>query len=66
MGIWLSDGSFEPMFGDEREAFRTLVRDHLGVEAERAFCELIPDAKDVYDAGYDDGYREGYNDGCEY
>ena len=46
MGIYLKDGSFEPLFGNEKEAFAKLIYDKLGAEAEKEFRLLIAQAED--------------------
>ena len=67
MGIWLNDGSFEPMLGDTKEAFGCLIRERLGVEAEDLFKSLteFEYTQDDVDDAYNEGYEEGYADGCE-
>ena len=46
MGIWLNDGTYEPMLGDESEEFRTIIRDRLGTEAEEFFVQCALDNED--------------------
>ena len=60
MGIWLKDGTYEPLIGDEREAMARVIHEKLGFEAERKFLELS-DIED-YEAGYALGYEEGLAD----
>ncbi len=49
MGIYLKDGSFEPLFGNEKEAFAKLLYDKLGAEAEKEFRLLIAIAEENYE-----------------
>lgn len=43
MGIWLSDGTYEPLLGDEREEFANIIKEKLGTEAEAEFLKLSYD-----------------------
>lgn len=63
MGIWLKDGTYEPLIGDEREAMARLIHEKLGFDAERKFLELSD--RGTYYEGYDDGYAEGYEEGYD-
>ena len=64
MGIWLSDGTFEPLFGEEREAFAEVLNEKLGLDAKNKFLELsdneLPEEVEMesYHDGYDDGYEQ--------
>ena len=61
MGIWLKDGTYEPLLGDnEREAMARVIHEKLGFDAERKFLELSD--RGTYDEGYADGYAEGYEE----
>ena len=57
MGIYLNDGTYEPLLGGEREAFAKLIYEKLGAEAEKEFLQLSD--TDDYETGYELGYDAG-------
>ena len=56
MGIWLNDGSYEPLFGNERQEFANVIREKLGSDAEVEFLKLS-DLDEAYACGYYDGQQ---------
>ena len=55
--IWLKDGDFVQLFGDEVVAFANLLEDKLGSEAREAFLDIVALVREETESScYDEEY----------